>query len=68
MPRVLRGVVRGGRIEPVEPLDVADGTEVLVTLPTEGDSDLALWRLASHASLQHAWEPEDDVYDELSKG
>jgi hypothetical protein len=69
MPMIVRGVVRDGRIEPLEPLNVADGTQVLVALPEEGESDDALWRLSTQVSLQRAWEsPDDDVYDALSKG
>jgi hypothetical protein len=69
MPTIIRGIVRQGQIQPVEPLHVADGTEVLVALPSEGDPDDAFWRLIAEQALQHAWaSPEDDVYDELSKG
>ena len=68
MPAVVRAVVRNGRIEPVEPLNVSDGTEVLVAVPLEGESEEALWRLASHASLVRAWDESDDVYDALAKG
>lgn len=68
MPTIVRGIVRGGHVEPLEPLNVVDGTEVLVALPDQGDADEALWRLAAHVSLKRAWEsPDDDVYDALSK-
>lgn len=68
MPIIVRAVVRGGYVEPLEPLDVADGTEVLVTVPEPGDPDDVLWRLASHSSLARAWiTPDDDVYDALAE-
>ena len=68
MSSVLRGVVRNGRIETMEPLTAEEGTEVLVAIPGKGDSDDALWRLTAHALLERAWDPSDDVYDALSKG
>ncbi len=33
MSETIRGVYRNGVIEPVEPLKIADGTEVYVTVP-----------------------------------
>jgi hypothetical protein len=68
MPAVIRGVVRNGRIEPVEPLTASEGTEVLVAVPLEGEQEEAMWRLTSHAVLLRAWDSSDDVYDALSKG
>ena len=68
MPAVVRAVIRNGRIEPVEPLNVSEGTEVLVTVPLEGEGEEALCRLASHASLHRAWDESDDVYDALAEG
>jgi predicted DNA-binding antitoxin AbrB/MazE fold protein len=68
MPTIVRGIVRGGVIEPSEPLVVADGTEVLVAVPDAEEPDDALWRQASQESLRRAWvSPEDDVYDALSE-
>jgi len=69
MPTIIRGFVRRGQIEPAEPLHLADGTEVLVALPDEGELGDAVWHLLGQQASQHAWtSPEDDVYDELSKG
>jgi len=33
MSETIRGIYRNGMIEPVEPLKIADGTEVYVTVP-----------------------------------
>lgn len=68
MPAVVRAVIRNGRIEPIEPLTVSEGTEVLVAVPLEGEGEEALWRLAAHTSLLRAWDESDDVYDALAKG
>ena len=57
MPEVIRGVVRNGCIEPVEPLTMSDGTEVLVAVPLEGEQEEAMWRLASHAALLRGTRP-----------
>ena len=61
----IRAVVNEGRIEPLEELHVPDGTEVLVTVLSNGDD----FRLkASEPSLTAIWDnPEDDVYAELLK-
>lgn len=68
MPTIVRGIVRGGVIEPVEPLRVADGTEVFVAVPDVGEPDDTVWQRAAELSLHRAWSsPDDDVYDALSK-
>ena len=57
-------VVRGGRIVPLEEVDVPDGTKALVTLLPEDDGDF--WSAASETSLSEVWGGrEDDVYAEL---
>jgi hypothetical protein len=63
MQERIRAVVNDGRIEPVEKLDMPDGTEVLVTALSNGDD---FWLRASEVSLSAIWDnPEDDVYAEL---
>jgi hypothetical protein len=63
MHESIRAIVNGGRIEPIEKLDVPDGTEVLVTILSNGDD---FWLNASESSLNAIWDsPEDDVYAEL---
>ena len=63
MQETIRAVVNEGRIEPREKLDVPDGTEVLVTILSNGDN---FWLKASEPSLDAIWDnPEDDVYAEL---
>ena len=59
----IRAVVHEGRIEPLEELHVPDGTEVLVTILSNGDD---FWLRVSEQSLNAIWDnPEDDVYAEL---
>ena len=63
MQERIRAVVNEGRIEPLEKLDLPDGTEVVVTVQSNGDD---FWLKASEPSLSAIWDnPEDDVYAEL---
>ena len=63
MQERIRAVVNEGRIEPLEKLDMPDGTEVLVTALSNGDD---FWLKASEVSLKAIWDnSEDDVYAEL---
>jgi hypothetical protein len=58
-------VVREGRIELAESVDLVEGARVLVTLlPPEEEGPF--WLHASQASLAQVWDnPQDDVYGEL---
>ena|SRR5439155_18934967 len=63
MQERIRAVVNEGRIEPLEKLDMPDGTEVLVTALSKGED---FWLKASESSLNAIWDNlEDDVYAEL---
>ncbi|MEK6335925.1 MAG: diguanylate cyclase [Acidobacteriota bacterium] len=63
MQERIRAVVNEGRIEPLEKLDMPDGTEVLVTALSNGAD---FWLKASEPSIKAVWDnPEDDVYAEL---
>jgi predicted DNA-binding antitoxin AbrB/MazE fold protein len=65
MFNTIRAIVKEGRIELKEPLDLPEGTEVVVTIPSD-DSDF--WTKASQQSLSAVWENEaDDVYGQLLK-
>jgi hypothetical protein len=64
MMNTVWAIVRGGRIEPLEDIEVPDGTRVLVTLLPEDDS--LFWLEASQRSIDVVWNnEEDDVYAEL---
>lgn len=58
----IRAIVREGRIELLEEVELPEGTEVLVTpLPDE-----SFWLSASEGSLDSVWgSAEDDVYAAL---
>ena len=57
-------VVRSGKIEPVEPVELPEGSRLLVTLVSEAESDF--WLQASQPSLDAIWNnPEDEVYAQL---
>jgi hypothetical protein len=59
----IRAVVREGKIELLEKMEIPEGTEVLVT-PLIDESDF--WLNASESSLDSVWDnSEDDVYAEL---
>jgi hypothetical protein len=61
----IRAIVREGRIELLEKVEIPEGTEVLVT-PLSDDPDF--WLNASERSLGSVWDnSEDDVYAELLK-
>jgi predicted DNA-binding antitoxin AbrB/MazE fold protein len=62
MQETIRAIITEGKIQPLEQLSIPDGTEVLVTVSTNGE----LWLKASEPSLEAIWDnPEDDVYEKL---
>lgn len=67
MLETIRAVVRDGKIELLEKVDVPEGARLLVTvLP---DEDREFWLGASQSSLGKVWDnAEDDVYEKLLEG
>lgn len=64
MPTSIWGVIRNGRIEPAQDIQLPEGATVLVTLLP--DDDDRFWQKVSESSLAAVWDnPEDDVYAEL---
>ena len=62
MLNTIRAVVREGRIELLEEVEIPEGTEVLVTPLVEAE----FWLKASESSADSVWDnSEDDVYAEL---
>jgi len=62
MLNTIRAVVREGKIELLEDVEIPEGTEVLVTPLMETE----FWLKASESSLNSVWDnPEDDVYASL---
>jgi hypothetical protein len=63
MLNTVRAVVREGKIELLEKIEIPEGTEVLVT-PLIDES--GFWLNVSESSLDSIWDnSEDDVYAEL---
>ena len=57
-------VVREGKIEPLEQVDLPEGSKVLVTLISEEDGEF--WAQASQGALDVVWDnSEDEVYARL---
>jgi predicted DNA-binding antitoxin AbrB/MazE fold protein len=50
MSKTLRAVIRKGKIEPLEQVDLPEGSKVLVTLLQDEEADF--WLRASQASLE----------------
>jgi predicted DNA-binding antitoxin AbrB/MazE fold protein len=67
MLETIPAVVRDGKIELLEKVDVPEGARLLVTvLP---DEDKEFWLGASQSSLGKVWDnAEDDVYEKLLEG
>ncbi|MBI2090896.1 MAG: antitoxin family protein [Deltaproteobacteria bacterium] len=66
MSKTLRAIIREGKIEPLEQVDLPEGSRVLVTLLADDEAEF--WLQASEASLHRIWDnPEDDVYAQLLK-
>jgi hypothetical protein len=64
MLKTVQGVIRAGKIELLEQVELSEGATVLVTfLPDEAGE---FWLHASQVSLDAIWNnPEDDVYGKL---
>jgi hypothetical protein len=60
----VRGVVRNGKIELLDDVELPEGTRILVVLPPTDESQLCME--ASQSSLDALWDtPQDDVYAQL---
>ena len=58
-------IVREGKIELTENIELPEGAKVLVTVLVE-DDESQFWLLASQSSLSSIWEnTEDDIYAQL---
>jgi hypothetical protein len=64
MLNTVRAIIREGRIELLENIQVPEGTELLITiLPQE---ETGYWMKPSQSSLAKVWDhSEDDVYAKL---
>ncbi len=63
MLNTVRAIVREGRIELLEHVNLPEGVEVLVTILSEEEQ---FWMEASESSLGTIWNNvEDDIYEQL---
>ena len=66
MSKSLRAIIREGKIEPLEEVNLPEGSKVLVTLLADDEAEF--WLQASQVSIDTIWDnPEDDVYVQLLK-
>ena len=66
MLKTLWAIIREGKIELLEHVNLPEDTRVLVTLLPDDETDL--WLRASQISLDTIWDnTEDDVYAQLLK-
>ncbi len=66
MPNTVWAVVRDGKIEFLDHIDLPEGARVVVTLLL--DDDAQFWLGASQTALDTIWDnSEDDVYARLLK-
>ncbi|MEX2490473.1 MAG: hypothetical protein WD425_01795 [Nitrospirales bacterium] len=64
MLNTVRAIIRKGRIELLEDIQVPEGAELLVTILPQEETDF--WMKASQSSLAKVWDnSEDDVYAKL---
>jgi hypothetical protein len=52
-------------LELSQPLDASPGDVIDISVPSEADDDMAVWREAARKHLLDAYADEDAVYDEL---
>lgn len=63
MLNTVKGIVREGKIEVLEDVNLKEGTKILITLLPQDDD---FWLYASETSLDAIWDnTEDDIYAEL---
>ena len=54
MSKTLRAIIHEGKIEPLEQVDLPEGSKVLVTLLPDDEAEF--WLQASQASLDTIWD------------
>jgi predicted DNA-binding antitoxin AbrB/MazE fold protein len=65
MMNTVKAIIKEGKIELLEQVDIPEGTEVLVTILSD---DAEFWGRASESSLATVWDnEEDDIYEQLLK-
>ena len=67
MTVAIRAIYEGGKLRPLEPLELAENTVVQISLETgEDDVERREWLAQGQRSLMGVWDNEaDDVYNAL---
>jgi hypothetical protein len=52
-------------LELSQPLEASPGEVIQISLPTETDDEMAVWREAAKQHMLNAYADEDAVYDEI---
>ena len=52
-------------LELSQPLEASPGDVIQISLPSESDDEMALWRDAAKQHLLESYADEDAIYDEL---
>ena len=61
----VKAIIKERRIELLEPVDIPEETELLVTIHAD---DAGFWLRTSASSLAAVWDnEEDDIYEQLLK-
>ncbi|MGZ8219466.1 hypothetical protein [Methylomagnum sp.] len=64
MLNTARAIIKQGRVELLNPVEIPEGTEVLVTFNVPDDKDF--WLGVSQSALDKIWNnPADDIYEQL---
>jgi hypothetical protein len=64
MLNTARAIIKQGRVELLNPIEIPEGTEVLVTFNVPDDKDF--WLGVSQSALDKIWNnPADDIYEQL---
>lgn len=60
MSDTVRAIIKIGKIEPLEHVNLSDGTKLLIMMLSDED---AFWQEASQTSLKRIWDNKaDDIY------
>ena len=65
MLQTVWGIVKGGKVELLEKVDLPEDSKALITI-LSGPDESKFWLGVSHPSLAEVWDnPQDDVYGQL---
>ena len=68
MMNAVKGIVRAGKVELLERVDLPEGATVLVTVLDDEalwDQEERVWRNAVKKHFLEAYDDQDDIYDPL---